>query len=721
MKRTITLEDIARYPLPGRGIPSQLAFSPDDLLITYLHSQGGGLERQLYAVKTATGERLPLVVPSGRGASEENLSLEEKLRRERQRQLDLGITSYTWTPSGQRLMMPLPDGLYIQDEVGQPWRKLVGTDGGPLLDPKFSPDGAWVAYVQVDELWLVSSAGGDPRQLTSGAKESGKTHGLAEYIAQEEMHRFHGFWWSPDSRRLAFEEVDEGHIPVYRILHQGQDRTGLEAQEDHRYPFAGQANAHVRLGVVSIDSGEPVWMDLGAEQDIYLARVNWLADGQLAVQIENRAQTHLDLLAYDVTTGQAQSLLREESKIWINLHDIFHSIKSGPYMGGFIWASERSGFRHLYLYAAYGQLLKPLTAGDWMVDELVGVNEANSLVYFMATMESPLESHLYRVAIDGKGDEGQPQRITQVSGRHHVILDHASQNFIDICSSTRQPPRISLNRLSDGAELLSIFEPSDPRLAELDLRPPELVSLRNRQGDLLYGAIYRPDTGSAPYPTLISVYGGPHAQMVTNSWDMTSSMRAQYLRQQGYLVFVMDNRGSARRGLKFESAIYHHMGDPEVQDQVDGVRWLVDQGLADPRRVGIYGWSYGGYMAVMSLLRAPETFALAVAGAPVAAWDGYDTHYTERYMGLPQENPDGYAASSALGYVEQMSGKLMLVHGLIDENVHFRHTARLVNALIRVRKTYELLLFPDERHLPRRLEDRVYMEQRIFDFIQRCL
>ncbi len=721
MKRKITLEDIARYPAPGRGIPSQLAFSPDDRLITYLHSPDDSLVRQLYAVDPTTGERQTLVMPPDGGASEENLSLEEKLRRERQRQLDLGITSYAWAPTGQRLLVPLPGVLYIQDEVGQPLRKLVGTDGGPRLDPTFSPDGAWIAYGQADELWIINSAGGDPRQLTTGAKESGKTHGLAEFIAQEEMHRFHGFWWSPDSQRLAFEEVDERHIPVYRILHQGQDLTGPEAQEDHRYPFAGQANAIVRLGVVSIDGGEPTWMDLGPQEDIYLARVNWLQDGRLAVQIENRAQTRLVLLDYDATSGQAQPLLSEESPVWINLHDIFHAFKSGPYQDGFIWAAERSGFRHLYLYDASGQLLKTLTSGEWLVNELAGVNETNGLIYFTATKESPLESHLYCVALAGNSDKAQPRRITQASGRHQVIIDHACQNFIDIHSSTRQPPRISLNRLGDGAELLSLFEPNDPRLPELDLQPPELVSLRNRQGDLLYGALYRPAAGSAPYPTLVSVYGGPHAQMVTNSWDMTSSLRAQHLRQEGYLVFVLDNRGSARRGLAFESAIYHNMGDLEVQDQVDGVRWLVDQGLADPRRVGIYGWSYGGYMAVMSLLRSPETFALAVAGAPVAAWDGYDTHYTERYMGHPQGNPGGYASSSVLGYVAQMRGKLMLVHGLIDENVHFRHTARLVNALIRARKTYELLIFPDERHLPRRLEDRVYMEQRIFDFIQRGL
>jgi dipeptidyl-peptidase-4 len=232
----------------------------------------------------------------------------------------------------------------------------------------------------------------------------------------------------------------------------------------------------------------------------------------------------------------------------------------------------------------------------------------------------------------------------------------------------------------------------------------------------LFGAVYRPE-GQPPYPTVVSVYGGPHAQMVTNSWAMTAAMRAQHLRSLGFLVFVLDNRGSARRGVDFETAIARDMGNVEVQDQVDGVRWLVGQGLTDPQRVGIYGWSYGGYMAAMSLARAPEVFRAAVAGAPVTHWDGYDTHYTERYMGAPRSNPEGYERSSVLAHAADIAGRLLLVHGLIDENVHFRHTARLVNALIRERKRYELLLFPDERHVPRRFEDRLYMEERIRDFL----
>lgn len=723
MPKQITIEDIARLPRPGWAIPGELRFSPDDRLISYLHSPDGSLVRQLSALDIQSQARELLVAPPGGGASEENLSLDEKLRRERMRQLELGVTSYAWSANGRDLLLPFPDGLYVQQGAGGALRKVVSSENGAVLDPQFSPDGQWIGFVQGGDLCMVPAAGGPSVQLTHGAAETGRTYGLAEFIAQEEMDRKRGFWWSPDSRLLAFEEVDETHIPVYRIMHQGQAQTGAGAQEDHHYPFPGQANARVRLGVVAREGGAPTWMELAEGDDFYLARVSWLPDGSLSAQVENREQSALELRRFDPRTGRYTILLREESPVWINLNDGFKPIKTGKYAGGFLWISERTGFNHLYLYSAGGKLARALTSGDWMVEDVVGVDEANEIVYFTATKESPLESHLYAVSWSGS-ESGEPRRITQEAGMHAVVLDHACQRFIDVHNALSTPPHINLRALADGALIATVYAGQEQPLAGVDLEPPELVTLHSRDGATLYGAIYRPakEYGSGPFPTIVSVYGGPHAQMVTNGWRMTSGdMRAQYLRQAGFLVFMLDNRGSARRGLAFEVAIRHHMGDLEVRDQQDGVRWLVAQGLADPARVGIYGWSYGGFMAAMCLVRAPETFKAAVAGAPVTAQDGYDTHYTERYMGTPQSNPEGYAAGQVMAYVPQMRGRLMLVHGLIDENVHFRHTARLINALIAARKTYDLLLFPDERHSPRRLADRVFMEEQIVAFFRREL
>ena len=283
------------------------------------------------------------------------------------------------------------------------------------------------------------------------------------------------------------------------------------------------------------------------------------------------------------------------------------------------------------------------------------------------------------------------------------------------------PPQIHVRALDTGDVIHTLHEEADPRVKALGLTPPELTSFQTADGTTLYAAVYAPASADAPSPVVVSVYGGPHAQRVTNSWGMTVDLRAQHLRQKGFTVLVVDNRGSANRGLAFEGAIKHDMGNLEVQDQVAGVQWLAKRDNVDTAKVGIYGWSYGGYMSAMALARAPETFHVAVAGAPVTHWDGYDTHYTERYMGTPATNPKGYEESAVMHHLEGMKGHLMLVHGLIDENVHFRHTARLINALVGARKHYELLMFPDERHMPRALADRVYLEEKVYSFLDEHL
>jgi dipeptidyl-peptidase-4 len=706
----ISIEEAARLPLPGMAIPGAIAFSPDGRWISYLFSSQGSLVRQLFKFNPQTGQSSLLVKFQDGGVREENISPEEKLRRERRRQYELGVTDYAWSPVEETILLPLPDGLYVQDGVDGNPRQIVSNKDGALLDARFSPDGRWIAYVQERELYVVNLDESTPRQLTCGARETGKSHGLAEFIAQEEMDRQEGYWWSPDSTCIAFEEADETHIPIYRIMHQGNDSTGDNAWEDHHYPFAGQANARIRLGVIHLDSSEPTWMDLGDEVDIYLARVQWEPDGKLIAQIENREQDSLKLIRFDPHNGAAQIVLVETNPVWINLNNLYKPLKDGR----FIWGSERSGFQHLYLYDHDGELIHPLTEGDWMVETLAAVDEEHGLVYFTATRDSPLESHLYAVPLAG----GEPQRLTYLSGMHAVKVNLKSRVFCDTYDAPDQPPVITLRSLAKGELLQTIFTPGDSRLAELKLQPPEIIQLHNRNGDLLYGMIFRPNPefGPGPYPTIVQVYGGPYAQLVKRSWQTTTFMRAQALRSLGFLVFVLDNRGSARRGLKFEGVLRHKMGLFEVQDQVDGLHWLVEQSLADPKRVGILGWSYGGYMSLMCLFQSPDTFKAAVAGAPVTAWDGYDTHYTERYMSIPQSNPDGYQNSSVMHYTEQMQGQLLLVHGLIDENVHFRHTARLINSLIRAQKPYQLMLFPDERHGPRRPEDRIYLEECIRDF-----
>ncbi len=710
------IEAIAVTPGPGLKAPHDFSFNQDDRQVTYLLAAGEQAIQQLYALDTETGQSSVLVAPPGGGVNEEKLSPEEELRRQRQRMLATGITQYSRAKHAERLLIPVSGSIYVKGPEGD-LRLLVDNTGKePAITPALSSDGEWVAYVQDAEVYIVAAAGGTPSQITHGARGTGKTNGLAEFIAQEEMARSEGFWWSRDGAHIAYTEVDETHIPLYRIQHQGKDTTGPGAEEAHHYPFAGEANALVRLAVVSSQGGEPVWMDLDFGEEMYLARVFWWQDGSLGAITMNREQSKLHLSRFDIATGKRSLVLEEESAVWINLG----RKRCFPLeRGGFLWLSERSGFRHIYLYDANDALVRQITDGEWVVDDIEAVDEENERIYFTGNRDHPTECQLYSVAYTGD----LLRRITPEPGFHDVTIDHANQRFIDIHSALDHSPVVTLRSLADGMVLHTLETLPDPRVETFGLEPPEIVTLRNREGALLYGAIYRPPAsfGPGPYPTIIHVYGGPGPQMVTNQWRLTAALDVQYLRNLGFLVFKLDNRGSARRGLTFESAIKHHFGSVEVDDQVDGVRWLVAQGLTDPERVGVTGWSYGGYMTLMCLAKAPDIFKVGVSGAPVSDQAAYDTCYSERYMGTPQSNPDCYAGSSVLNHVETIQGKLLLVHGMLDENVHFRHTARLINALTRARKQYDLLIFPDERHMPRHRADRVYLNERTIGYFQQHL
>ncbi|KAL3671881.1 hypothetical protein V7S43_002549 [Phytophthora oleae] len=804
-RELIALEDVAKMPAPGLSAPANVSFSPDGRIVAFLHAPGAqnGLSRQLYALDVTSRRVSLLAAPPNQGNTEGNLSLEEKLRRERQRQMGVGITSYAWNPSphSQRLLYPLQGDLYIQEQPGAELKLLfdktsTGAAGG-AIDPQFSPDGRWVAFVQDKEIYVIPSnvieGGQEAVQVTQGTRGvDGKSNGLACFLTQEELSRFRGFWWSPDSSRLAFEEIDERHIPKFRIMHSGNpEPTGDAAQEDHRYPFAGAANPKRRLGVIKLPHAEqehagrhfvghhreiptPVWMDFAAvnpDPDFYVSRVNWLPDQSLGVQRLNRLQTEVMFLRFDVQTGRATTLIHETNSVWLNANYLFRNIEAeNKNTFRFLWGSERCGYMHLYLYeytagSPGARLLGAVTSGEWNVESVEGIDLTQGRVYFCGTVDSPLERHLYVTSLfPNSATLLPPTRLTGPEGMHSVVMDSSCRMFVDVYSNTTTPTRALVCAVPSEAEIASVkpVEPADPSSAadpapvpadlaalfqviqdlaypltteQEDLRvsilqaqgklcEPKIISFPTRDGkETLYGAVYPPDPkihGDGPYPTMVSVYGGPHVQRVGRMWAMTVDMRAQRFRDMGYAVLKVDNRGSFRRGSAFEGAIKHCMGTVEILDQQDGVQKLVNEGITIEGRVGIYGWSYGGYMSAISLMKTPETFKLAIAGAPVTSWDGYDTCYTERYMSTPQLNPGGYFEGSVMEAVGKMQSgqKLMLIHGLIDENVHFRHTARLISALINARKHYDLLLFPGERHSPRHLEDRIYMEQRIAEYVQ---
>ncbi len=707
----LTIADVARHPRPGMSAPMGLGFTPDGAALTWLHSEAESLTLSLWRIDAETGERTVLAGPGAEGP----LTREEELRRERTRTRELGVTSYQWARRTRELGLPpalLIPGPLLRVRIGDgELRELAGTEGA--AEPTLSPDGRRASFVRGGDLHAIGTDGDGLIRLTEGTEE-GLTFGLADYIAQEEFDQPRGHWWSRDGRLLAYVRADSRHIPAYSIVHQGGATVDAEA---HRYPFAGAENPKVELYVVDADGGDARRLAL-PEEDGYLVRVAWWPDpdaeaGRLVAQFLNRAQDRLRLIAFDAD-GAATTLIDERQAPWINVtHDA-----RGLGDGRFIWSSEETGYRHLHLHAADGGQMRALTSGEWMVTGVIGVDEERGQLYFSATRESALERHVYRVPLDG----GEPERLSAGGGVNGAVLSPEGEWLAIVRQSLSEPPSILLQSTL-GGEPRTLF--AQPELAPdaLDLQAPELISVPASDGTELYGALYFPQGGGRgePPPLIVAVYGGPHAQTVLDAWALTVDLRAQHLAQQGFLVLKLDNRGMAARGLAFEAHLHRSMGTVEVEDQSAAVDHLAAQGLIDPQRVGIYGWSYGGYMTAMAMLREPERYKAGVAGAPVADWDGYDTGYTERYMGTPQDNAEGYKEASLLTHAGNLRGKLLLVHGGIDENVHFRHTARLITALTQQDKDYDLLLFPQERHMPRDRQGLEYQERKLAEYFERHL
>jgi dipeptidyl-peptidase-4 len=716
----IPFTEVARLPPPGMALPEQVAFGYEDRAVTYLYSPEGTLERRLFIMRIAgepgAREALPaeeVEVPAA--ARSATFSLAEELRRERLRETGLGVSSATWADKADVLLVPLADGLHVSRGLaagtGPDWQLVARRDEGEALGPRLSPDGSMVAFSRGGELFVADTDRlAAARQLT-GTAQPGLRNGVAEFVAEEEMDRSAGIWWSPDSRLIAYAEVDERHVPLLRIAHLASNEPGPAVEEVHRYPFAGRPNAVVRLGVVAAGGGETVWL-CSVGPDDYLARVRWLDGESLVTELIDRAQVSLRVLRQRADGGEAVLLHTETTRPYVRLHDDFRHLSDGS----FLWSSEHTGYRHLELRSPNGELKHVLTSGDWQVDRLEGVDEESGLAWFTATKDGPTERHLYEVRLSG----GKVRRVSGERGTHLPVVGEGSGLYVDTFSSLSSPPVVTLRLLSDDRPIASLHDRRDHRIDELGLEPPRLVRLAAEDGTDLFGLVYEPEVreeGGGPAPTVVSVYGGPQAQLVVDAWAPTVAMRLQALRRLGCAVVVTDNRGSARRGLAFESTLWRKLGDIEVADQLTGLRAAVAAGLADPSRVAVQGWSYGGYMALRCLARGGGTFRAAVAGAPVTAWDGYDTFYTERYMGTPEEAADAYQKASVLETAADLTGDLLIVHGLVDENVHFRHSARLIQCLIESRRPHDLLLFPEERHLPRKPEDRAFMEERVISWL----
>jgi dipeptidyl-peptidase 4 len=560
----------------------------------------------------------------------------------------------------------------------------------------FSPDGRLVSFVRNYNLYLVDIATQRERSLTKDGN-SKLFNGRLDWVYQEELYgrgNFQGYWWSPDSTKITYLQLDESQVKDFTIVDHIPNQQELEVYD---YPKAGMPNPSVRLGVVDAIGGETRWIDLYNYQAVepLIIRVGWKPDGSKVIfEITNREQNWLDLNFADPKSGKVETAFRETSKAWVETDDV--SLPKWLKDGSFLWLSERDGWKHIYHYSPDCKLVRPVTSGKWEVRALHGIDETGGWIYFTGTERSSIGTDTYRIKLDGSG----LQRLTEAPGNHTANFDPSFKRFIDTWSDAMTPGMVSLNDAAGGKLIRVISENKVEALRQYKLSKPEYLQVKTRDGFLMEAMMLKPIDfdPKKKYPVFQQTYAGPHAPQVRNAWSSgMGNIWHQLLAQKGYIVWICDNRSASNKGLESTWTIYKNFGELELRDIEDGVSYLKTLPYVDVARIGINGWSFGGYMTAYALTHS-KSFKIGISGAPVTDWHLYDTIYTERYMGMPQNNPSGYEKSSVVRAAKNLNGKLLLIHGTIDDNVHIQNSIQFIYELQKAGKQFELMIYPKSRH-----------------------
>jgi dipeptidyl-peptidase-4 len=664
------------------GRPTRPRLIPDGKAVLFLRSGPRSPTLRLYEFDVATGKTRELLTPEAvLNGAQENLSPEEKARRERQRVSAGGFTTFHLSDDGTKILVSLSGKLYVVARESGAVQGLKSSPG-TVLDPQFSPGGRAVAYVVDHDLFVYDLAAGKETRVTTGGSER-RTHGLAEFVAQEEMQRFSGYWWSPDGRQLAYEEADAAGVEVWYVadpIHPEQPPL------PSFYPRPGKANVKVRLGIVAASGGATTWVAWDAAKYPYLADVRRPKRGPLTILVQDRKQQEQVLLQIDPQTGKSTPLLVERDPAWLNLHH------DGPRWledGTFLWTAEGPEGARLEWRERDGGLKKVVVPGTAGYQALVDVDPHRRVAVYQAAT-NPTQAQLYRVSLE----EGKPQPLTPTPGIHAAVFAKDHSAYVLQSSLPRSMPRATVHR-ADGTLLGEL-----PSAAENPPFVPQDELLEVGDNPAFHAVIVRPHgfESGRRYPVLLHVYGGPGHLQVTAS--MGTRLIDQWLADQGFIVVSLDNRGTPGRGHDWERAMRLRFGSVPLDDQVAGLKALGKRfPEMDLGRVGVFGWSFGGYLSALAALRRPDVVRAAVAGAPVVDWHDYDTHYTERYLGLPGENAEAYKEASLLTYAGELRRPLLLVHGTADDNVYFRHTLKLCDALFRSGKDFEVLPLSGLTHM----------------------
>jgi dipeptidyl-peptidase-4 len=633
----------------------------------------------------------------------------------------LNLSSYVWSPKGDSILFTGDNDLWIYDVRTHKARRLTHDEAGEEF-PTFSPAGGRVAFVEKNDLYIVEISTGRVTRLT----HDGSTtiyNGKLDWVYEEELANRAGspaYVWSPDGKMIAYLRLDDGPAPQYPIT--GYLSTHVTLYEQ-RFPQAGDPNPLPSLHVVTVGAGNPEdrTFPLPPNTEYIGPDFCWTPDSKaVAILTMNRHQNDLSVHAWEPFGKSDRVLVEEEDPYWINSLVPPYFLQDGSH---FLWLSERDGWLHLYLYARDGKLEKKLTSGDWMIDHPVfsdvpmfEVDEPGGWVYFSSTDPDPRQRQLWRVRLDGSDLE----RITQRAGSHALNLSPDGRFLVDSFSNSTTPPQTFLLQ-ADGKPVATLDKPVN-HLDEYALGKVKNVELKTKDGEALYARLTKPPdfNPGKKYPVIVYVYGGPHVQMVKDEWSADHLLDWLFA-QEGFLVWTLDNHGSWGRGHKWESVIFEHMGRHELEDQLTGIDYLKSLPYVDASRIGIRGWSYGGYMTLYSLTHAPDVFKCGAAGGPVTDWKFYDSIYTERYMRTPVENPEGYRDSSPLEAADNLRAKVLLIHGADDDNVHMQNTINFINALVDDGKPFELYIQPGQKHGFAGLTVTNYLNRRLLDFFKQNL
>lgn len=632
----------------------------------------------------------------------------------------VNLDTYQWSPDGRQMLFEGGSDLWLYDLASRRMIRLTQSPGRDQ-DATFSPAGGWVAYVENNDLYALNLADHSVHRLTTDGSKT-ILNGALDWVYKEELaFRATGraYEWSPDGTRIAYLRLDDGPVPQYPITHYLSTHVTLS---EERFPQAGDPNPVPSFHAVQVTGGKlQSWtFPLPASTEYIGPSFSWSQDSQtVALLTLNRHQDREEVHAWQPSAGRDRVLVRESDPYWINSLSPPYFLKDGSCL----WLSERDGWLHLYLYDGQGKLVKKLTSGKWMIDHpefsdvpMFQVDEPGGWVYFTSTDPDPRQRQIDRVRIEG----GSFQRLTKLAGSHSLNLSPDGRFLLDTYSNISTPPEVRLLS-SQGAFLATVNKPQN-HLSEYALGKTAFVTLKARDGSALYARLLKPaDFNPAKkYPVIVYVYGGPHAQMVRDRWG-TTSLLDQLFAQHGFLVWTLDNHGSWGRGHAWESVIFKHLGRHELQDQLAGIQYLKSLPYVDPNRIGIRGWSYGGFMTLYALTHAPKVFKCGAAGGPVTDWKFYDTIYTERYMRTPQENPQGYLDSSLLESAYRLRGKVLLIHGAVDDNVHMQNTMNFIQALVEARRPFQLYIQPGQKHGFIGDTITTYLNQRLLDFFEQNL